>query len=694
MLTLFQKFLSRFQRAKNTLLALVAFLFWLAYTLVNLSRVFATMNGMSSELSEVMLPILLSSFVLFTGLFFRTQVDKARRLNLMDLLNRLVGTGGVALIMAAMSYGVYSIFSDNRIIQNPLFINLLYDVNLGASLLYLIAAFSIFKKLVLFQKTKSLIFTWSLFEAGLFLSLLGYFFRIDFFSQTYLFYLATFGLLSIYLSANLKWIAYLSFKEKWKTILYMVLGGGYLYIFLNLLAAFRNPYLELDLADGIFFGSLFNFVGLYGLFTFLVTLFNLPTSSVFEQKVREAINIQKLSGSIQEQKTEQEIYQMFFNSSVSVVFADAAFLEVRVDKKNYQVIQSENLSTAEIQEIKARWDLLRKEKLSKNPETDTRELVRLNKRFKHGLFNSALEQCLMVRGEEVARLYLMKEVSDGFNDEMQEILTTFANQTSISIENIRLIHETVKNERYQREIKIARQVQKALLPQELPQTRNFSLSALYHTADEVGGDYYDIFIKNEDLCAIVIADVSGKGTSAAFHMAQLKGIFQSLSELEMDPATFLSLANSALSRGLDPKSFVTATYNLIDSRSKTIWTGRAGHCPTLMYHANERKAKFYLSKGIGLGMIRSQNGGFERLIKTEQIPYETNDILLLYTDGIIEARNELDEELGYETLGQWLEELAHLHPDEINNGIKNKLKAFCKDEFPSDDYTIVVLKFN
>lgn len=611
----------------------------------------------------------------------------------MDLLNRLIGTGGVALILAAMSYGVYSIFSDNRLAQNPLFINLLYDVNLGASLLYLVAAFSIFKRLVLFQKTKSLLFTWSLFELGLFFSLIGYFFNIGFFSQTYLFYLATFGLLSIYLSANLKWIAYLSFKEKWKTILYMLLGGAYLYIFLNLLVVFRNPWLELDLADGIFFGALFNFVGVYGLFTFLVTLFNLPTSSVFEQKVREAINIQKLSGSIQEQKTEQEIYQMFFNSSVSVVFADAAFLELKEGKEGFRIIQSENLSSGEMGAIQEKLELLRQERNAKGSETGSKESARLTKRFKHGLFNSILEQCLMVRGEEVARLYLLKEVSDGFNDEMQEILTTFANQTSISIENIRLINETVRNERYQREIKIARQVQKALLPQALPQTQHFSLSALYHTADEVGGDYYDIFFKNEDLCAIVIADVSGKGTSAAFHMAQLKGIFQSLSELEMDPSTFLSLANSALSRSLDPKSFVTATYNLIDARSKTIWTGRAGHCPTLMYHAKDKKAKFYMSKGIGLGMIRSQSGGFERMIKTDQIIYDTGDILLLYTDGIIEARNDRDEELGYETLGQWLEEMADMEPESINEGIKNKLKAFCKGELPADDYTIVVLKF-
>jgi Na+/proline symporter len=78
MLALFQKFLSRFQRAKNTLLALLAFFLWLAYTIVNLSRVFASMNGMSSEVSEMMLPVLLSGFVLSAGLFFRTQVDKAR----------------------------------------------------------------------------------------------------------------------------------------------------------------------------------------------------------------------------------------------------------------------------------------------------------------------------------------------------------------------------------------------------------------------------------------------------------------------------------------------------------------------------------------------------------------------------------------------------------------------------------------
>jgi serine phosphatase RsbU (regulator of sigma subunit) len=689
MIAAIQTIQSYFSRVRSPFLVLLAVIFWLAYTVINLSQVFARANGMASEISESALPLLLIGFVISAALFFRGQVDKARRLNLMDLLYRMVVTGGVALLAGALSLGVFSLFSDNKLAQNPLFINLLYDVTMAASLVYLVSAFTIFKRLILFQKTKALIFTWSLFELGLLASLFTYLFDIEFFSQLYLFYIITFGLLGIYLSFNLKWVAYLSFKEKWKTILFMLLNAAYLYSFINLLVYFNNLWLGINLVEGIFFGAIFNFIGVYGLFSFLVTLFNLPTSSVFEQKVREAMNIQKLSESIQEQKTEDEIYQMFFNSSVSVVFADAAFLELKDAEGKYFISLTENLTYSDIEGIKAKIKAIQPTNLQ-----EQKSASRVNKKFKFGLFNSLLEQCLIVRGEEVARLYLLKEVSDGFNDEMQSILTTFSNQTSISIENIRLIHETVMNERYQREIKIARQVQKALLPQKLPNNQYFTVSAAYHTADEVGGDYYDIYTKSDQLCAIVIADVSGKGTSAAFHMAQLKGIFQSLSELEMEPATFLSLANSALSRSLDAKSFITATYNLIDARSQTIWTGRAGHCPTIMYHKSEQASKFYLTKGIGLGMIRTQDGGFEKLMRTEAIQYESGDIMLLYTDGIIEARNNAGKELGYQILGKWLEEMATMDAEAINQGIRERLSKFCQEESVGDDYTLLVIKFN
>ena len=108
-------------------------------------------------------------------------------------------------------------------------------------------------------------------------------------------------ILSIVLAGNLKWIPYLTFKEKWKSLLFLfliLLSAGIL--FYRILSYGNEAGLQINLTDNLFLMALFGFVFVYGLFSFLVTLFNLPTSSVFEQKLTEAINFQKLSQSIVE----------------------------------------------------------------------------------------------------------------------------------------------------------------------------------------------------------------------------------------------------------------------------------------------------------------------------------------------------------------------------------------------------------
>lgn len=678
------RFLSYLTKARSLILGLLAFVFWLSFSLVNLSQIFANLNRLPSELPDWMNPLLFSGFVISTIFFFRGQVDKARRLNLTDLLFRLFITGLVSAFIGILTYLIFWMLSDNRMGTSPLFLNILYDINLGVSVIFLISAFTIYKRLVLFQKTKTLLLVWALFEYGILLSLFGYFFEVKFLSINFNLAVVILGLLSLYLSANLKWIAYLSFKEKWKAILFFLGSALFLFLLFTLMNTFSNEFQPFQMNEGIFYVALINFVGLYGLFAFLVTVFNLPTTSVFEQKLREAMNIQMLSRSIQEQRSEKEIYSMYFNSSLSVVFADAAFMESIGPEGEHSPMLSENLNKEQILEIKRAAAYV--ESTVKGHPSGL-----ILKALRTGPFRSLMMMPLVVRGEEVAILFLLKEVSDGFNDEMQTIITTFANQASISIENIRLINETVSTERYKKELKIARGVQRALLPQTLPVHPGFEVSAFSYAADEVGGDYYDFFMRNENLLSVVIADVSGKGTSAAFHMAQLKGIFQSLSELDLSPVTFMGLANSALSRSLDAKSFVTASYFLIDLKKLEIHHCRAGHCPTLIYDANKAEAQFTQARGLGLGLKRDAD--FEKYIQSDSITFNKGDILLLYTDGITEAKNRQGEELGYHLLKTWLEEMAHLDATEINDQLQQKLKNYCEGDMPKDDFTVVVMKF-
>ena len=307
-------------------------------------------------------------------------------------------------------------------------------------------------------------------------------------------------------------------------------------------------------------------------------------------------------------------------------------------------------------------------------------------------FKSILVYPIIVKNEQIGTLALLKEVDDSFNKEMIDIINTYVNRASISIENFRLLNEALENERYKEELKIASRVQKSLLPQTLDKNHDYNITAFSMAADEVGGDYYDTFRINDNKVALIIADVSGKGTSAAFHMSQMKGIFHSLAQLDLEPKEFMVQANSALSRCLEKTSFITASYFIIDTKSKIVRFTRAGHCPTLYLDGRTRETSFFKNKGLGLGILR--NSSFEDYVQVNEFYYKPEDVFVLYTDGITEATNQNQEEFGYDRLRTSLLKHASLSPDKIKDGIIDDLYDFCGKRSLDDDYTMLIVKFS
>ena len=306
-------------------------------------------------------------------------------------------------------------------------------------------------------------------------------------------------------------------------------------------------------------------------------------------------------------------------------------------------------------------------------------------------FRSIMAFPVYVKNQQIGTLALLKEVSDGFNKEMTKIIGTFANQAGISIENFRLLSEALENERYKEELKIAKRVQSSLLPDRLDKNEDFEIVAFSVAADEVGGDYYDTYRINKDKIAVIISDVSGKGTSAAFHMSQMKGVFHSLSQLDQTPKDFLVSANKALSMCLDRTSFITTSYYIISQSQKTVEFARAGHCPTLYYSNRKDETSFFQNKGLGLGILR--NDGFENYIQTNSFKYDTDDIMVLYTDGITEAKNHKGEEFGYERLRELVKKNSNKTADRLQKILIDALYDFSGTSAIDDDYTTLIIKF-
>src|SRR5436190_13511961 len=164
------------------------------------------------------------------------------------------------------------------------------------------------------------------------------------------------------------------------------------------------------------------------------------------------------------------------------------------------------------------------------------------------------------------------------DDQLGELSVSFNSMTA-SIED--LLRQAAEKKRLEEELRIAREIQMSLLPQGPLVMPGLSVTALCVPAREVGGDYYDFLPLGDQRVGILIADVSGKGTSAALYMAELKGLMLSLSQIHQSPRELLIEVNRIISENLDSRSFITMTYAVIDLGAGMMTFARAGHTPMI-----------------------------------------------------------------------------------------------------------------
>lgn len=675
----------------------IALLSWLVLIITDTIILFGEVNQLDSGINPRLPIIGLTLFIISLFLFYRYKINKAESVNFVDLLWSVFATGLLATVVSLVFQLLLFLLGDTKLATNPLFINVVYLINLSLFASFLIHTFIVWKRLILYQKSKFLLRAWSSFEYLLLISLaVNVFYKEVAEAIPFIFnyYYIVLILLGIFLSVNLKWVAYLSFRQKWKGILLIALALFYLGYFTWTIVSLGLELDDFDISfinfrDHVFLLSTSTFIFIYAIFSLLVILFNLPTTSVFEQKLEEVMNFQRLSQSIQTEQSEDKVYDILLDSAVSTVYADAAWLEInRTGGFDYYTY---NVDRKEIDTVKESVSKHKIKGIFDQGMDKSLHVERYLSSINGSRFKSIMSYPLTVKSGQLGTLVLLKEVTDGFNKEMAQIIRTFTNQAAISIENFRLLAEALHNERYKEELKIAKRVQESLLPDELHNDDHYDIIALSESADEVGGDYYDAYNISDNKKVIIIGDVSGKGTSAAFNMSQMKGVFHSLVQLELEPVDFLSKANKALSFCLEKSSFITATYFIVDKEKREVRFARAGHCPTLFYDSTTKQAEFLQNKGLGLGILR--NGEFSSYLEMNSLNYKTGDILVLYTDGIVEAVNKKRELFGYDRLEHALHNVADQNVEDIKAHLLSVLYAFTGKERIDDDYTLLIIKF-
>lgn len=241
------------------------------------------------------------------------------------------------------------------------------------------------------------------------------------------------------------------------------------------------------------------------------------------------------------------------------------------------------------------------------------------------------------------------------------------------------------------ELSLATSIQAGLLPAELPQIPGLDLAAYYDSAKEVGGDYYDFLQVDNNRIGVVVADVSGKGVPGSLVMSMTRSMLHMAARENRSPKDTIIEVNNCLAPDMNPGMFVTLAYLVLDTRSREVRLVRAGHNAPLLYSSRHGQVIDLHPKGIAIGLDR-EGPLFSSQLEPQKFTLLPGDVLVLYTDGIVEGKDPQGRDFGDDRLHQLLLENRERPASEILETIMAELRSHQKNAEQSDDITLLVLK--
>jgi serine phosphatase RsbU (regulator of sigma subunit) len=252
------------------------------------------------------------------------------------------------------------------------------------------------------------------------------------------------------------------------------------------------------------------------------------------------------------------------------------------------------------------------------------------------------------------------------------------------------IQPEIEREHMAKELEIAWNVQKSLLPAKNPDIPGFDIAGMCKPAEEVGGDYYDFIPLGKHKIGMIVGDVSGKGISASFYMTLTKGFIQSHINENTSPKEVLIQVNELMANTIDRRSFVTMFIAILDWKSRKIVCARAGHNPAIYYSNKTRESALVKPGGIALGWRDTET--FSKNIREYQLQLHDNDWFIMYTDGFIEPRDAKSREFGEDGLSRVLKENAGENAQHMVEIIFDRVMNFSHSSNQEDDMTIISIK--
>jgi sigma-B regulation protein RsbU (phosphoserine phosphatase) len=283
-------------------------------------------------------------------------------------------------------------------------------------------------------------------------------------------------------------------------------------------------------------------------------------------------------------------------------------------------------------------------------------------------------------------IYADSPIAEGrFTEDHLKVLTTLASVAAIRVENARLVEARFQQERLERELQLAMEIQQRFQPTAPPVVPGYELQGISFPCYEIGGDYYDFIQREDGRLVIALGDVSGKGTAAALLMSSLHASIHAQTGSHDTLVKTISAVNRYLAENIPSNRFVTLFYAELDPASGALSFLNAGHNPPLIVHAAGTVEQL-ASGGLPLGIKADAD------YREGRTHLQMGDVLVIYSDGVTEAASPNGEEFGPTRLYEVVSRNVDASAAGIRDRIESALTKFSQGTQAADDITLVIVK--
>lgn len=273
-----------------------------------------------------------------------------------------------------------------------------------------------------------------------------------------------------------------------------------------------------------------------------------------------------------------------------------------------------------------------------------------------------------------------------FSEEDFRIAKTLASYAGASINNVYSVQEILERADLEREAGIASQIQKTLHPKRLPELPEVGFGSFFNSTKGVCGDYYDVILARRDRIALIIADVAGKGIQSSMVMIMLRSILHLVTNTTKTAGTILDWVNKGITGKIDMDHYATLSFVSYSPSDHVLEYASAGHQPMLLWHADTSTIETIRQKTDPIGVERSS------VYADLKLTVQNGDIIILFTDGLIESLNQEGRQYGIENLSKVISENNSMTAKELATEVKHNLQAFTGSASIHDDQTLVIMK--